>query len=65
MEPFYCLIHRKSDVPDLWVLEAQTEPEAIREIERREMEWRPFEKTELYQGERRIGAFAALSDAYA
>lgn len=31
MEPFYCLIHRNSDVPDLWVLDAQTEAEALRE----------------------------------
>lgn len=62
MEPFYCLIHRKAEVPDLWVLEAKTETDAVLEIERREAEWRPFEKAELYQGERRIRTFARIAD---
>lgn len=62
MEPFYCLIHRKGEVPDLWVLEAKTETDAILEIERREAEWQPFEKAELYQRERRIRTFAGIAD---
>lgn len=58
MEPFYCLVHRAGEVPDLWLLTADTESEALEEFARREPEWRPFRKAELYQGERRIRIFA-------
>ena len=54
MEPFYCLIHRTGDVPDLWLREADSEAAALEEIDRRAPEWRPFSEVELYQGERRI-----------
>lgn len=57
MEPIYCLIHRFGEVPDLWLLEAQTEAEAVDEIGRREQEWSPFAKAELFRGERRLGMF--------
>lgn len=58
MEPFYCLIHRKSEAADLWVLEAQTESDALQEIERLKLGWRPFSRVELYRGERRIKILA-------
>jgi hypothetical protein len=65
MEPFYCLVHRAGEVPDLWLLTADTESEALDEIARREPEWRPFRKAELYQGERRIRIFAGPEDTLA
>jgi hypothetical protein len=63
MEPFYCLIHRPEDVPDLWLLAADNDADALEEMDRRAADWRPFLRIELYQGERRVATAPPLAEA--
>lgn len=58
MEPFYCLIHTPEVMtPELWVLGADNQRDAIRELEAVKRKWPRLERLELFQGEQRLRTF--------
>lgn len=58
MEPFYCLIHTpEAMTPELWVLAADNQRDAIRELGAVKQKWPRLERLELYRGEQRLRTF--------
>lgn len=58
MEPFYCLIHTPEVMtPELWVLAADNQRDAIRELDAVRLKWPRLERLELYRGEQRLQLF--------
>lgn len=58
MEPFYCLIHTSEVMtPELWVLAADNQRDAIRELDAVRRKWPRLERLELYRGEERLQTF--------
>lgn len=58
MEPFYCLILTpEAMTPELWVLAADNQRDAIRELGAVKRKWPRLERLEFYQGEQRLRTF--------
>lgn len=58
MEPYYCLIHTPEVMtPELWVLGAVNQRDAILELGAVKRKWPRLERLELYQGEQRLRIF--------
>lgn len=59
MDVFYCLIHTPEAItPELCVLAADTENEAVRGLAEVARDWPRLERIDLYRGNREVRSFA-------
>lgn len=64
MDVFYCLIHTPEAItPELRVLAAETEHEAVRGLDAVAREWPRLERLDLYRGNRELRSFLAVEFA--